>query len=398
MKKQILLLFFINICLLSNSQPGIATAGRCTDEMAATAKGRWLKTADVSSALSSTEITARLGKIHEMVVEIIPQPAGVDAAWHRSAGKSQFGEKRKYARTDDGRTDYNSSNLPHFSQYYFRAGFFGYRCEYGKSNSLVPGYPGETGTWLTIFANGNLGTEVGDDTWTIDGLPVMQYYSVKERKEGIEFLFYEPDSRNRFILIHRKGVLPYKHVTRKQYLDHCIIRYANTFDEAIKGVEQFPVRSLEEQEREKQAKIEKFKKQFANDPQKLKANVDYYLSGYKTDQQKRDENILIYKTKKEQELKKWTDELEKTKSEGLLDSPAMVRVNFRTEPIFETNPALGTMFITENPDYIRKDLPKHIPQFIIVSWKCNEWGPQREIGKIMGLNFPFEKLQAMIDK
>ena len=214
MKKQTIILLLFIIAQLSYSQKNIITSTACTDEMAQTAKGRWLKTADVSTALSSTEITARLDKIHEMVVEIIPQPAGVDAAWHRSAGKSHFGEKRKYVKTDDSRTDYHSSNLPHFSQYYFRAGFFGYRCEYGKTNSLVPGYPGETGTWLTIFANGNLGAEVGDDTWTIDGFPVMQYYSVKERKEGIEFSYYEPDSRNRFILIHRKGVLAYKHVTR----------------------------------------------------------------------------------------------------------------------------------------------------------------------------------------
>ena len=397
MKRLIFIFIQLFVCFLSTGQNSIKTTTPCTDIIAQTTKGKWIKTPDVGS-VNSQECNRRLDAIQKMVLDIIPEPKGVDAAWHRSVGMSYFGEKRKYFKSTDGTPDYNSSNLPHFSQYYYRAGFFRYHCEYGKTHSLLQGYPGETGTWLTIFANGNLGDMIGDDTWTIDGFPVMSYYSVIERKEGIEFLYYEPDATSRLILIHRKGVLPYKHVTRKQYIEHCIIRYTSTFDESIMGIEQIPVRSLEEQEREKQATIDKYKKQFANDPQKLKANVDYYLSGYKTDQQIRDEKILILKTNKERELKKWTDELKKTSSEGLLDSPAMVRITFHTDPIFETDPALGTMFITENPDYIRKELPKYVPQFIIVTWKCNDWGPQKEIGKILGLNFPFEKLQAMIDK
>ena len=48
--------------------------------------------------------------------------------------------------------------------------------------------------------------------------------------------------------------------------------------------------------KEKKEKLKKFEKDFANDPKKLKANVDYYLSGYETEQDRRDElNFTNYK-------------------------------------------------------------------------------------------------------
>ncbi len=76
----------------------------------------------------------------------------------------------------------------------------------------------------------------------------------------------------------------------------------------------------------------------------------------------------------------------------------MIRVKYYSDLIFETDPAHGFVLVTENPDYIRKDLPKYAPQFFIVAWRCNDWIAQKRIGEIMEKNFPFEKLKAMIDK
>ena len=67
-------------------------------------------------------------------------------------------------------------------------------------------------------------------------------------------------------------------------------------------------------------------------------------------------------------------------------------------PIFvEEN--VGGMVVIENPKYMRKDLPKHLPQFFTVQWEWDEyWKPQNDIGKLILEKFPFDKLQAMIDK
>jgi len=56
------------------------------------------------------------------------------------------------------------------------------------------------------------------------------------------------------------------------------------------------------------------------------------------------------------------------------------------------------MLVTENPAYIKKDLPKYVPQFIVFSWSWSSNPPEKKIGEIVEASFPIEKLQAMIDK
>ncbi len=396
MKKQITFLsFLITIHLLSWSQKTIPTDVPCTDAIAQNAKGRWIHTAN-NGTYHTKEISSRLDEIHNLILKTYPQPTGVDAVWHRTAGISYFGAKRKYYNTNDGGLTFDYSNLPHFTYYYYNAGFFRYQCEYGKTNSMLPGYPGETGTFLNIIANNSLGET--DDSWTINGLPVIMHKPALTKKEGIEFLYPEPGRNVRHVLLHRKGILPYIPVSRKQYLEYCITYHTKIWNETIQSFEQIPVRSLEEQEKEKKVKIAKFEKDFGNDPKRLKSAVDYYLSGYQTDQKQREERVATAKKNKEDELKKFTDELEKTTMEGLLDSPAIVLVKYHSSPsVFETDPAKGGMLVTENPDYIRRDLPKHVPQFFIVSWRWNDWVSQIKFAEIFQQDFPFEKLQAMID-
>ena len=50
------------------------------------------------------------------------------------------------------------------------------------------------------------------------------------------------------------------------------------------------------------------------------------------------------------------------------------------------------MLKIENPDYILKDLPKHVPQLFVVAWIWNDWIPQRNFVETVEKYFPFEKL------
>ncbi len=397
MNRQIIILLLLIAHFSSRSQKTITTNVPCTDAMAHNTKGRWIRTND-NGSYNSKETTSRLNEIHDLVLNIYPQPIGLDAVWHRTAGKSYFGAKRKYYPTNDGSLTFDYLNLPHFTYFYYNALFFPYQCQYGKTHSLIPTYPGETSTSLNIIANFTLGEMAPDDTWTINGLPVVMYKPPITSKEGVEFAYPEPGATTRQVLVHRKGVLPYIPVTRKQYLDYCIIYHTKLHDKTITNLEQMPVRSPEVQEKEKKDKLDKFQQQFANDPKKLKANVDYYLSGYQTDQQRRDEQVVKSKNYKADELKKFTDELEKTTREGLLDSPAMILVKYYSNPVFENDPAKGSILVTENPDYIRRDLPKYVPQLFIVSLTWYDLPPLKKFAEIFEQTFPFEKLQAMIDK
>jgi len=399
MKKQIIVLILFIIYLSGRSQNSIKTNVPCTDEMAQNAKGRWIKSVDLGT-INSKEAFNRLDEIHSLFLKIYPQPTGVDAVWHRAAGMSYFGSKRNYYKMKDDRPTFDYSNLPHFIKYYYTAGFFRYSCEYNKTHSLIPGYPGETGSWLSVTANEIDGaiSGIADDAWTINGLPVRMKFPVLRNIRGFEVQYPEPGSSGRMLLIHRNGILPYLPVSRKQYLEQCIAFHSKIWNEATKAIEQIPVRSMEDQEKEKNATLAKFEKDFGKDPKRLKSAVDYYLSGYKTDQQIRDEQIANSKMHKERELKKFIDELENTTTRGLLDSPAMILQMYLADPVFESDSLKANMVVIENPDYIRKDLPKHVPQVFVITWRCNDWSGQKKVCDIIEQGFPIEKLQAMIDK
>ena len=186
MKKQFILLLVITIPSSLWSQKSIPTAVPCTDAMAHNAKGKWIKANDLGS-YNSKETNSRLDEIHAMILRIYPQPTGVDAVWHRAAGVSYFASKRNYYQTSDRGLTFDYANLPHFTYYYYNVGFFRYQCEYGKNNSMLPGYPGETGTFLNIIANTKLGDMASDDTWTINNLPVLMHKPPITTRDGIEF-------------------------------------------------------------------------------------------------------------------------------------------------------------------------------------------------------------------
>lgn len=381
MKKLITLLFLFFITHLSSlSQKTIPTDGPCTDTQLINAKGSWMKAAPFErGTINSDEANNRIDEIHKLLFQTIPQPTGVDAAWHRSTSISYFGSNMKQA---------------HFIKMVYTCGFFRYYCSNGNTLSSSS----ETGTWFGVIANSSGGGSTGDDEWLINGVPVIMQNRVQITVRGYGILQSEPGSKNLSVLIHRPGISPYLPVTRKQYLDQCILYTTKLHEEVIGGLEQIPVRSLEEQEKEKKIKLAKFEKDFANDPKRLKQNVDYYLSGYQTDQQRKEEQLNKARKVKADQLKKFTDELAKNNKEGSLDFQAIIATKYQIDPVFENDPTKGSLLVTENPAYIRKELPKHVPQFFIVYWVCNDWEPQKRIGGIIEQDFPFEKLQAMIDK
>ncbi|HEX2523286.1 MAG TPA: hypothetical protein VHP35_14280 [Terriglobia bacterium] len=93
--------------------------------------------------------------------------------------------------------------------------------------------------------------------------------------------------------------------------------------------------------------------------------------------------------------------MEKTTRERLLDSPAIilqVHSPDKTTPIFVTEADEGTMLITENALYIRKDLPEYVPQILVLGLRWNDWAPQKNLDRIVQENFPVERLEALLDR
>ena len=186
----------------------------------------------------------------------------------------------------------------------------------------------------------------------------------QEKWKGYDVYSPQAGSGDRFVLLYRNGILPYIPVTRKQYLERSIQCLENFFDKNIKTYEEF---------------------------------------GAFMDKKTKDENIKREQQQKDEVLKYYRHEMESTTKAGLLDSPAIIPVTFAypdpNVPIFTTSTAGGHMLVTENPAYI-KDLPKYIPQLIILRMWNRGDGPDPALNPyhIYYNDFPIERLQAMIDK
>lgn len=352
----------------------------CDDEVLYKTPGRWFKGANVwqtdhigFNKAQQQEVLNRMDAVHQMMLAIYPQPLGVDVAWHHTLGYSTFGDQVTYIRTDPFSLDRKTVVEKPVASFGYVAGFFRHFCSTKDPLEIWPGYPGETGTWLNVYTNsfGGFATEYfgNQDTLTIGGYPVHLRQPLNQSFDGYE-LFYSkavvdnPDvTPQQFALIHRKGELPYIPVTRNQYLVKCIAHLAKSQDEFIRNFEKMP--------------------------------------GTAEEQAARKEQVAEFTKNKEAIIKRYRDELEETTKQGLLDSPAIIPLTIyntdESSPIFVEEDK-GFMIVRTNPNYMRKDLPKYVPQFFVVEWYWNDWKPQADVGKLIEEKFPFDKLQAMIDK
>ena len=413
---------FISTQLLSAGQKIIKTDIPCSNEVLFKTPGKWF--VDYGGMLDNgseyipfnkaqvNETVKRMNAVRDMLIKIIPQPVGVDPAWHHSIGRGSFGEQVKYVKNSQGIMNREPLVEKPVATYAFICGFFDLACNPNNPNEIGRGYPGETDTWFTVGANGigNVAPQINGSTanMLIDGYPAHLRHPVKEKFDGYELFYCKKNvfpgvSTNEWrMLFHRKGELPYIPVTRKQYIDQAIIYLTQFYDDAIKDFEQAPMRSIKEQETEKNQVVEKMKKDLAWNPTAMKTSIDNYLAEYKTEQEVRKEQVKNIVRDKEAVLKHYRDELEETTKQGLLSSPAIIPLIIYAaephEPLFvEEN--VGYMVVIENPKYMRKDLPKYVPQIMTVTMGFDEyWKPQADVAKLILENFPFDKLQAMIDK
>jgi len=362
MKKYIILLFLLSIHLQSYCQkPFTLSSGECSDSMLLTIKGKyWFVKDNTSTEISDvllsgqkSEVIRRMEQAHNLLQEAY-QPTGNEGHWWWNTGSHLFLHNVEL-----------TTGIP-LCSYTYRCAFEPYGCsrEQPKEIRII-----DAASWCDISVN-DWGDMVGDiskdSSMLINGVPFQMLASVKEIWKGYE-LCYLNGYDSRTLLIHRKGMLPYIPITRKQYLDYSIKRFNKFFDDIIKSSKEMLLTlSTKEQIDETVKKAIKLKK----------------------------ETIQHYE-----------NELEQSRAANLLDSPAIVRIldNMDT-PIFTTGAEDGGMLVTENPAYIRKDLPKYVPQFIVLHWSFISdfpllGGAQGDYyNKIMKANFPIEKLQAMIDK
>ncbi len=370
MKKQIIICFLVFKCMFVWSQNFIKSTVPCNDALMQKISGRWIKDKDNVYApnLNKTQIQEmlkRLNQIQELALKTYPTPIGVDATWRSQVSEELFASQLKFSKTSSGDSKYDFVNSIPVGYSSYACGFFGYSCG-SNPYEIRTGWPGETTTHLFVYTNNlnnffsltDLGGDIGE-VMRIDGRPIRMMPTIKGTWKGYPLYSPEFGSVANIVLLHRDGMLPYIPVTRKQYLELCIDYIPKFYEPNLESLELIP------------------------------------------DKQQRDELVKNSQKQKEDQLKHYKDELEATTKAKLLDSPAVIPLNLfalGNNPIFSTEETGGHMLVTENPAYIRKDLPEYIPQFMVMVWSCGDWKPQQDVCQAVNEYFPIEKLQAMIDK
>ena len=415
MKKQIIILLLWLAPTFLTAQKGkvIKITTPCTDKLVDEYPGIWLpqeyflKEGGLNK-VQQQEWMKRFDVLFDMVKEAYPTPSGADGYWRGGATKSSFGDQVKFLKNGE----VEPIKMNPITKLYFSLGLYTYYCASQISTYTIknafPAFGEPIPCAITIAINDlddlyGPGSEFSSDNrWRIDGRPIKLKFPVGGKWKGYDYCNAHGGqlkklSAQPFVLITRPGMVPYIPVTRKQYLDIAIPYITKFYDDQLATLDQTPVRSIEEQDAIKNKTIEEYKRKYPNNSGPLK----YYLSTYTTDQQELEKNKNVILKSKNDDLKKYQDELDRSTKRGLLESPAIVMGNvtmMNEEPVFTTEEQGGNMLVTENPNYLRKDLPADVPQFFVITWWAYDhpWG--KRFWKAIEERFPIEKLQAMIDK
>ena len=379
MKKQLIILFLFSLHAAAQNPhfPKVKITVPCSDEFIKNYKGRWLIHEPISVTDYHDEVMRRLNAIQDLVHQTYPQPMGVDISWGGSFAKTSFADEVKYVLVRDRDLEETQTKVNPVYRLTYGCSLCPWICT-DQPNEMYNGYPEIAGTGLKIDANWlyilNGNVMGGGDEWRIDGRPIKTKMFTVGTWKGYDVLsivggYYADQRSSQYVLISREGMLPYIPVTRKQYLDRAI-QYATRFYDDLNKTIQQNNEAMPAQVRSPQKEID--------------------------DQKARNTKA------KNDALKKLHDELEKTTKDGLLDTPAVVRLDpllMNEGPVFLPESEGGTLLATENPNYFKKDLPKYVPQFFILELISGDVkGSSMDFKRIFEENFQIEKLKAMIDK
>ena len=349
-------------------------------------EGKWITGSDdivypdkTFPAAQYNQLRTRLDKIAALFREAYPRPMGLQATWYRSIRRSSLVEK--------GPVPYQFNSL--------------YKAWYCNPNLHKLMLTPETGTWAYVYVN--------DFGWFM----THQYDELPDKIDGsIAFLLpkkigewkglplYEPSAssqKNKAILITRDGQLPFKPVSRLQFLNSMKEKIDANKKVQLDIDNKMPERTEAEQAIAKQKGLENAL--IGAPPSRIEDRKATYFKRYRTDRQLKEEKIQ--RTEKYYgDLTKAYDDIQKGFTDDELKMPAIVdRVSW-TSPFngFITQENGGRMIVFINTDYFNLRLPRYVPQFIALYWQWGNDSTAQNFKTQLEENFPLDKLKALIDK
>jgi hypothetical protein len=279
----------------------------------------------------------RADAIHQMLLTAYPKPIGCETAWNKIFATGEYG----------------FAAVPWVYTFNYVTAVYEYVCVNNK-----PVKNSETGTSFNVISN-RFNWFWNSTSITINGQEVFSLKPRLGKWNGYDTYGSESEI---LLILNRKDMLPYKPVTRKQYINYMIHWIDSFYSVMINGMKQMP-----------------------EPPPK--------------------DEITNLNNTKNRFIKIHQNALDKSGTMNLLDSPAVITPitvhNFDDNTdIFTTEEKGGTVLVMANPAYFRKDFPKYIPQFMVLRLSSPQFPSQPIIyfTKKIKEKFPLKNLQAMIDK
>jgi len=375
MNKNIPLLFLLLFAKNLFAQPP------CDNEIMAV-NGKWTKVPDAGlTETNNPQIISRINQISKLFQSAY-KPRGAEAEWYRST--------------------YNNPLLPNGPT---RFGFTSlYRTWFCNSYTQKLNLGDETATWAYVFANSLHWFAWYEKSFIIQKNPV--YLLTKKVGEFNGYPLYEGEhsgtwntgtTYSRTIIITRDGQSPYLPVTKKQYLNAYLNGIEKRMLKQLLIEEKKQVRSDQAEADDKKKHLEYIERSTRAD--KIEKAKESYLRNYRTDIQRREEDLDKLKKMFEKQMKPARELLAAiTEEEGL--QPAIVEGNYVSGfEKFSTDEAGGRMLVRLNPDYFNSKLPTYVPQFLIVYWRWKKGVKPSEYFKDqLQANLNIDALKKMIDK
>jgi hypothetical protein len=379
MRKISTILFYLFFWSMINAQDQ-----KCDVSVVMNVKGKWVIGDDNIVSPEKTfprsqynQLNTRIDKIAAMFQQAYPQPMGTEAKWYRSI--------RGNALVKNGPVPYQFNSL-----------YKGWYCNQNL-HKLMLGT--ETGTWAFVWVNtfGWFMTDQFDKTGiTIEGADAYLLPKKIGEWKGAPCFDHSGNANEKVVLITRNNQLPYKPVSRLQFLQWMKNKVEGEKKMQIEVDKKQPIRTGAEEETSKQKELENIVK--TNRPERVEQRKADYLKNYKTDAQRKEETIARTEKYYSERIKPINDALN-IGDKDELQKPAIVDKNYYSFfKTFTTEEKGGRVMVFINNDYFDLRLPRYVPQLIVLYWSWDKNGAALNFNKALEENFPLNKLKEMIDK
>jgi hypothetical protein len=358
----------------------IAQSQPCNDAAIMNVKGKWTVSGNNIVNPDKTypnsqysQLYSRLDKIAALIQQAYSQPVGMEAKWYRSI--------RGSAMVNNGPVPYQFNSL--------------YPAWYCNQNLHKLMLGDETGTWAYVFVNRFdwfLNDQYDQAAIKIEG--VQAWLLPKRIGEWKGMPLYEPSGSgnvNKAVLITRTDHLPYKPVSRLQFLQSLKEKIEADKKIQIDISNKMPVKSDAEEEEVKQKRLAIYLK---SDP----IHEASFLKNYKTSKQLKEESLQQWEKYFGDRLNPVEDALKNGHNDEL-QQPAIVTNDYTSIfKGFTTEERGGRMVVLVNTGYFNMQLPRYAAQFMVLYWSWDKNAPAQRFKSQFEENFPIDKLREMVDK